>query len=432
MSFAKGIKRLLRHRFGIAAIVGAALLAGAALGAAKVREEMGLRSAAERARRLIAAKKFQEARSPLERWLRARPESAEATFLLAKGTLAIGDHGRGLIALDRAKALGYSPALIDRERAIALSRLGRYSEAEPILRNLQSSQAVDPEIDEALTRCYVETFQLRAAKESVERWVRDAPADAKTYFWRAQVGSKTNASQESLIADYEQALKLDPSYDEARAHLAEVYLNAHRLQEAEALYLILVAHKPDDPAAHLGLGTVRAQLGDIADAISHLERAAKLAPRDSRALVERGKIELRRRDLNAALAFQDRAIAIDPSEPESHYQRSLVLVRLGRTTEANAEKAVTDRLRREHLAIADILTALYQSPDDPKLQFNAARWLFDHGHADEGIRWANKILRSDPSHPETNRLLADYYQAHGNAGLANFHRLQSTSRPNRP
>ncbi len=45
----------------------------------------------------------------------------------------------------------------------------------------------------------------------------------------------------------------------------------------------------------------------------------------------------------------------------------------------------------------------------------------EHGHADEAVEWANLVLRSDPSHPAMNRLLADYYRKKGQLGLANFH-----------
>ena len=48
------------------------------------------------------------------------------------------------------------------------------------------------------------------------------------------------------------------------------------------------------------------------------------------------------------------------------------------------------------------------------------RWLFDHGHPEEGLRWTEKILRESPQHPETNRLLADYYEKKGIAAWPTF------------
>jgi hypothetical protein len=51
--------------------------------------------------------------------------------------------------------------------------------------------------------------------------------------------------------------------------------------------------------------------------------------------------------------------------------------------------------------------------------------MFDHAQDDEGARWAGRILGERPGDPDASRLLADYYDRRGEAGLANFHRLQA-------
>ena len=48
-------------------------------------------------------------------------------------------------------------------------------------------------------------------------------------------------------------------------------------------------------------------------------------------MIERGKLDFRRGKSSSALVFFDKAIEVNPTEPEVHYQRSLVLARLGRT-----------------------------------------------------------------------------------------------------
>ena len=45
------------------------------------------------------------------------------------------------------------------------------------------------------------------------------------------------------------------------------------------------------------------------------------------------------------------------------------------------------------------------------------------------MRWTEKILREQPRHTKTNRLLADYYEKKGSHGLANFYQLQAASEP---
>lgn len=99
----------------------------------------------------------------------------------------------------------------------------------------------------------------------------------------------------------------------------------------------------------------------------------------------------------------------------------LLLSRLGRRDEANAERVVVERLKSEHARFTQIGRELVRNPRDPELRSEAAQWLMKHGHEDEAVEWANLVLRSDPAHPAMNRLLADFYRAKGQTGLANFH-----------
>src|SRR4051794_7012513 len=55
----------------------------------RVRAELADRADAQIARQLIADGKYKEAGAPLERWLKARPDAAEAHFLAARGAIGL-------------------------------------------------------------------------------------------------------------------------------------------------------------------------------------------------------------------------------------------------------------------------------------------------------------------------------------------------------
>jgi tetratricopeptide (TPR) repeat protein len=415
----------------VAAVACAALAASVAV-VWWARRDDPLRSEREHARRLIAEGRFEEAQAPLQHWLKAQPDSAEAVFLVARGAIGLGMSEQGLRGLERARQMGYSPEAVGRRRAITLSELGRHEEAEPALRKLAGSGPPDPEVDQALARCYLETFQLRAAKQAIEQWVRHAPDDPRPYLWRTQLGRRTNASPEELAADFERALRLDPKSVEARVGLAEIRIQANRFEEALPHLTEALRIRPDDPSAHLGLGRALAGVGRDEEAVTALERASELAPHDVQPWIDRARIAVRRNRPDDALAALDRAVAIDPYEPEVHYQRGLALARLGRREEARRETEQTERLRQEHRELTDLLLALYERPSEADLQYRAARWFFEHGRPEEGQRWALRTLREHPSHPGTHALLADYFESRGNPGLANYHRLQAGPQPSTP
>jgi tetratricopeptide (TPR) repeat protein len=399
----------------------------------KVCVEFERRASARSAHELINAGKFEEAGLPLARWIKSDPDSAEAHFLVARRSLGLHRFDLGIAELEAARKLGYPPNAVAREQGIILARLGRLSEAEPILRPLFQARAgdvsADPDLDEALAKCYIENFRLRAAEDVVSRWIVDAPTSANAYYWNAELKRrKSGVDLPALIRDFEHVLELDGDHDRARIALAELYLKVHRNADAEREYLAYQQRHPDNIDACLGLGQIAAENEQIARAIQLLDRATALAPNDSRPLVARAKIESRRGSLEVALKFLDKAVVVDNVEPEIRYQRSLILSRLGRTDDARREQEEMSRLRKEKEEFDELLDGLLKFPADLDRQIRAARWFFEHGHPEEGARWAEKILRERAHHVEANRLLAAHYEKQGNRGLANFYRLQANGR----
>src|SRR5262245_28262938 len=66
--------------------------------------------AARQVRAAVAARRFEEARQPLRRWIEASPGSAEAQYHLARVELAADRPQPVLDAIGRARALGYDRA----------------------------------------------------------------------------------------------------------------------------------------------------------------------------------------------------------------------------------------------------------------------------------------------------------------------------------
>ena len=398
-----------------------------------LRGELERRSSAAVARRLIGAGEYDRAGEPLARWLAQAPDCAEARFLAARRAVALERFDEAFAQLEAARKLGHSPDQIDRERGIALARIGRLSEAEPILRKLFMASAgeksADPDLDEALTKCYVENFQLRAAEEVVKRWIVDAPRAAKAQYWHAELlRRKSGSDARSLINEFEQVLQLDDHFDQARITLGQLYLSAHRNSDAEREFTMYLQRHPEDVEARLGLGQIAAEDGRETVAIQILDRSIKLAPDDWRPLFLRGKIESRAGRFARALDFFDKAASLDLVEPEIQYQRSVMLGSLGRVNEAKKARAEMARLRRENDELDKLINDLRKSPEEIELQYRAAQWFFVHGRPAEGLRWTEKILRQNSRHAETNRLLADHYQRTGQHGLAQFYKLQGGDR----
>lgn len=383
--------------------------------------------AAREARRALAVGNLAAAEAPLDRWLHASPDSSEAHFLKARIALAGGHLEAATTHLDRAQWLGYPEGPADRLRALIWVRVGRFAEAEPVLiHHLNTTIDPDPEADEALARIFMESYRLGLAGKVIERWARDAPRDGKPYLWLTEIDRRLRGNMVEIQEQhYRAALQRDPQLWKARLGLAEVLRAMHRLDEAAREFASYAAHKPNDPAGPVGLGRVALEQGELKAAASHLDRALALAPDDPSALKDRALIDIRLGDDASAVLRLSKAIRADPLDAEPLYKRSLALTRLGRKDEAAIDTRNLAKLREEHAEVLLIRDRLMDEPDNLDVRYELARWMFDHGRDDEGLRWVRQILAVQPGHPATHQLLAEYYDHLGDSGLANYYRLNA-------
>jgi tetratricopeptide (TPR) repeat protein len=393
-----------------------------------VRGNLAAIRAARDTRRALAQGRLDAATWAVERWLMSSPSSAEAHFYKARIAWAQNDFATTDAELARARALGYSWQPLNRLGGLLLARTNQTTEAETLLRQaIDSAGRPDPEVAEALARIYLGTFRLTEAQEVLERWAHAAPDDARPYLLQTEVDIRNNADPKVIIARYRAALSRDPKLDKARFGLAEQLRFNHRFAEADDEYAAYLAQRPDDPLGYLGAGQSALENGNEADAVRLLERALALAPTDSVTLAARATIDLRRGRFESALHNLDLALNSDPFDRGNRYQRMLILTRLGKRAEAEVERRTVERLQKEQDRFVQISRDLHAKPLDPELRTQAACWLMEHGHEEEAVEWANLVLRSDPSHPTVNRLLADFYRKKGEPGLANLYEARAAS-----
>jgi Flp pilus assembly protein TadD len=87
--------------------------------------------------------------------------------------------------------------------------------------------------------------------------------------------------------------------------------------------------------------------GKLDEAVSALQRAAALGPKEFEAHWALGRaLALKERYADALHSFQT-AVLLEPNRSDAHYQLGLALRRLGRTDEANREFALVERLNKD-------------------------------------------------------------------------------------
>jgi predicted Zn-dependent protease len=405
------------------AVLAVAAGAVAAGGFWLARAWTGSTALAREAREAIVARRFDEARRAIDRWVARHPEEGEPYYWRARLEVALDHPKEAIDAMDQAVRRGNDPAPIAPLRAVLLARAGRHQEAEPTLQKaFFEGKTFDPEVAEALSRIYLSSYRLSPASKVLERWIRESPGDYRPYLYMTEVDQRSDVDASVMINHYRMALHRDPTLDKARLGLADKLREVSRDAEAEIEYDAYLERNPGSVEGHIGAGQVALRQGDLPRASLHFSEVLAANPREPVALRELAQIDLRAGRWGQARDRLKTVVEADPYDPEVRLSYARALKMSGDEGGARRETDTVQRLRKEHAQMSELRKALVQRPDDPQLRFQAARWLLEHGHEAEALEWCRLILRNKPGHGETCRLLADYYERHGNAGLANAYR----------
>jgi tetratricopeptide (TPR) repeat protein len=377
---------------------------------------------------VVAARRYDEAGDLVRRWARERPDSADAQYYRAWLALVAQQPGEAFEAIEQAARLGCDPRRLSPLKGIYMARGGHINEAEPILREaFEQDREPRAEVAKELARIYLTTYRLPRAAVAIERWRALVPTDPQPYLWSNEVVSRSDGDSSLLIRNFRAALERDPNLADARRGLAEQLSKERRFDEADEVYREHLHRNPTDASALVGQGRDAFHQGDLDGAVKDFEAALAVAPRHRDALKELAQADLRLGRHDQACRRFELLIQLEPYDPEVHasYARGLELS--GDPARARSEAELAARLRKEADEMSQLQYNLQQNPNDLASRFAVARWLLEHGRADEGLKWTKEIFRADPDHRPTHEALAEYYRKRGDAGLANYHRLRASA-----
>jgi tetratricopeptide (TPR) repeat protein len=196
---------------------------------------------------------------------------------------------------------------------------------------------------------------------------------------------------DEAIAQYSEALRIDPTYVEAHNNLGAVLATQGKLDEAIAHHYEAIRMRPDFAEAHNNLGNALFRHGKLDEAIAQYSEALRIYPVYAEAHYNLGIALATQGKLDEAIAHYSEALRIAPSA-EAHYNLGMAL-------------ATQDKLDE---AIAHYSEAIRMRPDFPEAQNNLGMALARQGKLDEAIAHYYEAIRMRPDFPE----------AHNNLGMA--------------
>jgi len=130
------------------------------------------------------------------------------------------------------------------------------------------------------------------------------------------------------------ALALDSTLGDAHLALANAFLTATQLKEADAEFRRALKLQPDDPTTHQWYGDNLAVLGRVQEALAEEKRASALDPLSPIIAHEVGYALYLNHRFEEAVSWDARAVELDPTLTIAQQQLGINLVAAGRPAEA--------------------------------------------------------------------------------------------------
>ena len=154
-------------------------------------------------------------------------------------------------------------------------------------------------------------------------------------------------SQEAM-AEFRAALALQPDYESAEHNLANRLADAGRLDEAIAHYLAAIRLDPKHAESYNGLGICYAMRGKMPEAERQFREAIRLNPEYAGAHSNLANALGAQTKLAEAIPHYEKALQIAPDDFQTHYNLGLTLARQGRRAEAKAQFTEALRLHPDY------------------------------------------------------------------------------------
>ncbi|MFT7617892.1 MAG: serine/threonine protein kinase/Flp pilus assembly protein TadD [Planctomycetota bacterium] len=250
-------------------------------------------------------------------WVRIAPQSAKGRYELGRSFTKLGETGQAIEAYKEAIRL-------DPGQAGALNNLG-------VIYNLQGKLG-----------------------EAAELFKKSIGIDPKNAQYRTHLGVVLAQQKKfsAAMSAFDEAIKIDSKYAYAHQQKGQLYRNLGDIEKARVSLMKSIKLKLKEPMinamAHLQLGQISLQEGEVDEAISWLNQAilhdsSLVEPFNSLGAAFDAKGEI-----DKAIAAYETATKLDPEDAHKHFKLGNVLVKKGEIDKAIAAFQAAIKCRPEY------------------------------------------------------------------------------------
>jgi len=301
---------------------------------------------------LIQKGEIKKAASHVHILIQQKPDSPEAHNIAGSLLQQQGD-------LEAAKQEFQTALKCDPAFAVAALSLGqilidqkRYTAAAVYLQDaMKTSPAsgLQVQLQTMLAVAYAQNGETDQAIGTLERVIKDHPDDAEAHFNLATVCARQGPAlgYQKAIANFKDAVRLDPKYDEARYSLAKVLVQVGQFSDAVSYLNEYIRRQPKGADGFHLLGSAYAGLDQIPKAVESLERAKQLKPGDFQIRYDLGSALAKAGNTKQAIEQLLAAEKLNPAFADTHYQLALQLRKQGDAPRSDQEIQLFQKLKNQ-------------------------------------------------------------------------------------
>ena len=297
---------------------------------------------------LATAGMTSEAKAVLEPIESRSPEHLSWTLArdLGRIHLQLDDLDRAGRDFDLGLNLNPACAACDEGLADIADRRGDTEKALAYLVKAKQLQPDDPEILFAFGKICLKRDLIEDALAALGKAVSLKPDDARYVyvFGSANVARGNLPKAAALFGQLLQKHPRDPVLNYA---VGTVYYLQGKYADAESSFKKSLAERPDQVAAPYYLSLTYSHLGENDEAEALLRGLVKSHPEYAPSYVKLGTILATKRDYPEAQEYLERAVTLDSSSEQAHYQLYLLFRTLGKQADAQQHFAEWQKLQEE-------------------------------------------------------------------------------------
>lgn len=305
---------------------------------------------------------YSNAAQDLRSALQINPAVSKLQALLGMSEKRIGENAKAQVDLEKAfpqlqeQKLRVETGLELIEVDYALNDRAKAAEVVNVLRELEPANV---DVLYAAYRIYSEL-----SEETMLSLAMLAPDSARMHQLMAHELAR-EAKDDTAIANYRIALKLDPQRADVHYELAEM-LNTQSSPaarvEAEKEYKAALALNPFDEKSQSRLGDIALRRADLKGALACYSRALKMQPDDPDANLGVAKVLISMHQPQEAEPHLERAAQLDPTNPATHYRLAALYRELNRPVDAHRELAEFEKLKKMKSKLSDLYQQMRLQP----------------------------------------------------------------------